>query len=57
MAAPLSLYQQCVVFMEEKVTIMFIISGYSFLDLGLENIDASLTNFMRILGNLLAIVQ
>ena len=41
-------------------TIMFIISGYSFLDHGLQNIEVSLTNFMRIvgnLGNLLAMVQ
>ena len=39
MAAPPSLYQQCVVFMEKKATIMFTISGFSFLDLDLENID------------------
>ena len=41
-------------------TIMFTISGYSFLDLELQNIEVSLTNFMRILGNLgnlLATVQ
>ena len=39
------LYQQCIVFIEVKETIKDIISGYSFLDLGLENIEEKLDKF------------
>lgn len=53
MAAPPShhhLYQQCIVFIEVKETIKVIISGYSFLDFGLENIKEKLDKFYESTG-------
>ena len=43
-------HQQCVVFIEVKEPLKVIISGYSFLDLGLENIEEKLDKFYENTG-------